>query len=340
MKSLTETIKEEASRLGFDAVGFASVQTENLSKPDPCLKASATSLPAILYKRLRNWLDAGYEASMEWMGRLPERRSNPAIVLPGCRSIISVGLNYFTHEQANESQENGRIARYAWGQDYHTVFKKRLVELEKFIKKIAPDAQTKWYVDTGPVMEKAWAQEAGLGWIGKHSNLVSSDYGSWLLLGEILTTLELDPDTPGADLCGSCTLCIQACPTGAIVEPYVVNAETCISFITIEFRGQEEEIPEELKKKMGNRIFGCDDCLDICPYNNNRMATDELAFQPSEVTIGPNLSELAALEKKEFTDMFAGSPIRRAKHEGFLRNLQIAQHNALSSKKSNVTRPS
>ena len=340
MHSLTETIKKEASRLGFDAVGIASVQDQTLFGPDPNLNPSVTSLPAILYARLKNWLDEGYSATMEWMGRLPERRSDPAMVLPGCRSIISVGVNYYTHEQANESHENGRIARYAWGQDYHTVLKKRLVELEKFVKEVAPDIQTKWYVDTGPVMEKAWAQEAGLGWIGKHSNLVSSDYGSWLLLGEILTTLELEPDTPGTDLCDSCTLCIQACPTGAIVEPYVVNAETCISYITIEFRGQEEEIPEELKQKIGNRIFGCDDCLDICPYNNHRMATDELAFQPSEVTIGPNLFELATLGKKEFTDMFTGSPIRRAKHEGFLRNLQIAQRNAHLPQKPNVTRPS
>ena len=169
---------------------------------------------------------------------------------------------------------------------------------------------------------------------------MTQQVGSFYFIAELIVDLDLEYDTPVTDHCGTCTACIDACPTEAIVEPYVVNAETCISYITIEFRGQEEEIPEELKQKIGNRIFGCDDCLDICPYNNHRMATDELAFQPSEVTIGPNLFELATLGKKEFTDMFTGSPIRRAKHEGFLRNLQIAQRNAHLPQKPNVTRPS
>ncbi|MGB0911640.1 MAG: tRNA epoxyqueuosine(34) reductase QueG [Nitrospirales bacterium] len=338
--SLAESIKKEASRLGFDAVGFASVPIHQSLLDPPYTSSTDNSLPTTLYARLIHWLAEGYHATMEWMDRHPDRRSHPAFVLPECRSIISVGLNYFTHDVANESQENGRIARYAWGQDYHNVFKKRLKLLEEYIKTLAPDAQTKWYVDTGPIMEKAWAQEAGLGWIGKHSNLVSSDFGSWLLLGEILTTLELSPDVAGTDLCGSCTLCIDACPTGAIVEPYVVNAETCISYLTIEYRGEEEELSEELKKNMGNRIFGCDDCLDICPYNNNRVATTESAFYSNDVTIGPNLSRMNILDKATFNDMFRFSPIRRAKHEGFRRNIHIAQRNANHSEKSNAAPPS
>ncbi|WP_447971548.1 tRNA epoxyqueuosine(34) reductase QueG [Nitrospira sp. M1] len=328
--SLTERIKKEASRLGFDAVGIV-----HLSRHPPASEANSvqttgehSTVTERLYTSLVQWLAHGYHATMDWISRSPERRSDPGIVLPGCRSIISVGLNYYTDAQANEGEGNGRIARYAWGKDYHTVFKKRLKQLESFIQTVAPEAQTKWYVDTGPVMEKAWAQEAGLGWIGKHSNLVSSDYGSWLLLGEILTTVALDADTPGSDLCGSCTLCINACPTGAIVEPYVVNAETCISYLTIEYRGHEDDLSPELKTQMGNRIFGCDDCLDICPFNHNSVPTDAQDFHPTPLTLAPKLSELQTLTKEEFSARFQGSPIRRAKHEGLSRNLHIAQKNS------------
>ena len=326
--SLTETIKEEASHLGFDAVGIASLSRFYPSAHQ--VHSSSENLPlhrSSWYSRLKKWLDQGYHATMEWMTRDPERRSDPTLVLPGCRSIVSVGLNYFTGHQPNECDGNGRIARYAWGQDYHLVFTKRLQQLESIILALAPDAKTKWYVDTGPILEKAWAQEAGLGWIGKHSNLVSSEFGSWLVLGEILTTLELTPDTPGTDLCGSCTLCINACPTGAIVDPYVVNAEKCISYLTIEFRGDEEDISDEIKQKIGNRIFGCDDCLDVCPFNHH-TPTQEIAFQPSALTIGPNLSKLNTLKPEEFNETFRGSPIRRAKHQGFLRNIRMAQENS------------
>ncbi|GJL53873.1 MAG: epoxyqueuosine reductase [Nitrospirales bacterium] len=328
--SLTERIKHEASRLGFDAVGIARLPLDDTLSPaaNSATVTEHSPLIARLYSSLLSWLDLGYHATMEWMSRSPERRSHPGIVLPGCRSIISVGLNYYTDAQANECDGHGRIARYAWGKDYHTVFKKRLKHLESFIQTAAPEAQTKWYVDTGPVMEKAWAQEAGLGWIGKHSNLVSSDYGSWLLLGEILTTLDLDADTPGTDLCGSCTLCLNACPTGAIVEPYVVNAETCISYLTIEYRGDEDNLSTELKTQMGNRIFGCDDCLDICPFNHNSVPTDEQNFHPTPMTLAPKLSELQMSTKEEFSARFQESPIRRAKHEGWTRNLSIAQKNS------------
>ncbi len=339
--SLTETIKHEASRLGFDAVGIACLsQLQHHSQHNPLVTPEDDyPITVKLFFRLVNWLEQGFQASMEWMGHLPERRSHPSRVLPGCRSIISVGLNYFTDHQANEHEGNGRIARYAWGKDYHAVFKERLQQLESFIVSRAPEAQTKWYVDTGPIMEKAWAQEAGIGWIGKHSNLVSSEYGSWLLLGEILTTLELEADVPGTDLCGSCMLCINACPTGAIVEPYVVNSEKCISYLTIEYRGHEENIPGELRKQMGNRIFGCDDCLDICPFNTNSVPTDESVFQPTPTTIAPNLSQLQILNKEEFNVVFRGSPVRRAKHEGLLRNVLIAQKNAQALMNPTATPP-
>jgi epoxyqueuosine reductase len=241
--------------------------------------------------------------------------------------MVSVGMNYYTDNRANEQPGMGRIARYAWGKDYHTVMSRRLAQLEAKIAALAPGVTTRAYVDTGPIMEKAWAQQAGLGWIGKHSNLVSAECGSWLLLGEILTTLDLIADEPATDLCGSCTLCIQACPTGAIVEPYLVDARLCISYLTIELRGGREAIPDELAAQMGNRIFGCDDCLDVCPFNLRADATSEPAFAPTPLTLAPSLQALAQISEESFATTFKESPLKRAKQSGLLRNVGIAQEN-------------
>jgi epoxyqueuosine reductase len=236
-------------------------------------------------------------------------------------------MNYDTGHRATEGLGYGRIARYAWGRDYHRILGERLACLETALHEWAPEAQTRSYVDTGPVMEKAWAQEAGLGWIGKHSNLVSAEHGSWLVLGEILTTLDLPPDAPAADLCGSCSLCIQACPTGAIPEPYVVDATRCISYLTIEFRGGSDDIPADLAAGMGNHIFGCDDCLDVCPFNLRAEPTSEQAFQPSPGALAPRLEELARLDEEAFRHRFGESPVRRAKLAGLRRNVEIARRN-------------
>lgn len=312
--ALTGAIKQAARALGFDAVGIARVD-------------AAGSPRQLLLARLTQWLERGYHGTMAWMGRAPEKRADPRLVLPGCRSIISVGVNYLTEHRADEAAGHGRIARYAWGKDYHDVLGKRLALLELRIRSLAPEAVTKSYVDTGPVMDKAWAEQAGLGWIGKHSNLVSAQHGSWLLLGEILTTLELDPDEPAADLCGNCTLCIQACPTKAIVEPYVVDATRCVSYLTIEFRGDRTAIPEELQRGIGNKIFGCDDCLDVCPFNLRAEPTREEAFQPTTLTRAPVLAELSRLTEEGFAARFKESPVRRARHRGLLRNVDIARTN-------------
>ncbi len=280
-----------------------------------------------LFDRLTEWLRRGYHGTMTWMERTPDKRADPCQVLPGCRSIISLGTNYLTEHRANEQPGYGRIARYAWGKDYHKTLSKRLKQLEQRISSLVPDAQTRSYSDTGPIMEKAWAEQAGLGWIGKHSNLVSAEHGSWLLLGEILTTVALEADEPATDLCGSCTLCIQACPTGAITEPYVVDATRCISYLTIELRGDEAVISQELQGGMGNKIFGCDDCLDVCPFNLRAEPTQEHAFQPSRWSLSPHLNELSQLDGQTFATIFQQSPIRRAKHQGLLRNVAIAQRN-------------
>jgi len=330
--SLTESIKAEARSLGFDAVGISRVDGSR-SKFD--VRSSEfsnnleprTSFTQLLYDRLAEWLQRGYHGTMAWMTRDPARRSDPQLVLPGCRSMISVGMNYYTDNRADEQPGMGRIARYAWGKDYHTVMSQRLAQLEVKIAALAPGVTTKAYTDTGPIMEKAWAQQAGLGWIGKHSNLVSAESGSWLLLGEILTTLDLIEDEPATDLCGSCTLCIQACPTGAIVEPYVVDARLCISYLTIELRGGRELIPDELASQMGNRIFGCDDCLDVCPFNLRSDATNEPAFAPTPSTLAPNLDALAQISEENFKTTFKESPVKRAKRSGLLRNVGIAQEN-------------
>lgn len=313
--ALSGAIKQEARALGFDAVGIARID------------ASASPRQHTLLTRLTQWLERGFHGTMAWMGRTPEKRADPRQVLPGCRSIISVGINYLTEHRADERPGYGRIARYAWGKDYHNVLGDRLKQLEGRLRSLAPEAVTRSYVDTGPVMEKAWAEQAGLGWIGKHSNLVSTQYGSWLLLGEILTTLDLEPDEPATDLCGSCTLCIQACPTKAIAEPYMVDATRCISYLTIELRGDQTTIPDELQSRMGNRIFGCDDCLDVCPFNLQAEPTQEPAFQPTPLVLAPSLDTLSRMDEPTFSTVFQQSPIRRAKHAGLLRNVAMAQRN-------------
>ena len=328
--SIAEVIKREARALGFDAVGISRVDDSGQPQGEHSYSSPThpdTPLSRGLFIRLTEWLERGYHGTMAWMTRDPARRSNPQLVLPGCRSMVSVGMNYYTDNRANEKPGMGRIARYAWGKDYHTVMGQRLSQLEARIAALAPGVTTRAYVDTGPIMEKAWAQQAGLGWIGKHSNLVSAEYGSWLLLGEILTTLDLIEDEPAADLCGSCTLCIQACPTGAIVEPYVVDARLCISYLTIELRGGREVISDELASQMDNRIFGCDDCLDVCPFNLRTDATKEPAFSPTPLTLAPDLQKLAQISEERFASNFKGSPLKRAKRSGLLRNVGIAEEN-------------
>jgi len=327
-RSLTQEIKQKALEVGFDAVGISAVSQGRSHEP---VAGSEAFLPRLL-ARLQYWLEREYHATMTWMARDPNRRANPSLVLPGCRSVISVGINYYTDHRATERTGEGRIARYAWGRDYHDIVGERLEELEGHIRTIAPHGVTRSYVDTGPIMEKAWAERSGLGWIGKHSNLVSPQFGSWLLLGEILTTLELSADEPGTDLCGSCTLCIQACPTGAITEPHVVDAGLCISYLTIELR-DAGSIPDDLARSLGNKIFGCDDCLDVCPYNVNAQETQKAAFQPHAMTLSPDLDRLEAFTAAEFASAFKHSPVRRSKFSGFQRNVSLAQINTRTHRK-------
>src|SRR5438876_2195947 len=305
--TLTERVKRKALDLGFQAVGVSRVTSD---RPEAV--------------RLAEWLANGYQGEMGWMARTAKRRQHPALLLPGIRAIVSVGMNYYTDEEPDNRRGQGRIARYARGEDYHRVLGERLKALASFLQAEAPDSRSRPYVDTGAVMEKAWAERAGLGWIGKHSNLVSARHGSWLLLAEVLTTATLDPDEPGADLCGTCTLCIRACPTGAITEPYVVDARRCLSYLTIEQKGQ---IPEEFQRALGNRIFGCDDCLDVCPYNHQASPTTEPAFRATPLTLNPDLNALARQSAAELQTAFRQSAVQRTTHEGLHRSVAIAQKN-------------
>src|SRR5437588_2024504 len=306
--TLTERVKRKALDLGFQAVGVSRATSDRQEAA-----------------RLAEWLARGYHGEMGWMARTAKKRQHPALLLPGVRAIVSVGMNYGTEDQPDDRPGHGRIARYARGEDYHQVLGERLKVLASFLQAEAPDSRSRPYVDTGAVMEKAWAQRAGLGWIGKHSNLVSARHGSWLLLGEVLTTAHLDPDAPGADLCGTCTLCIRACPTGAITEPYVVDARRCLSYLTIEQKGH---IPKEFRRALGNRIFGCDDCLDACPYNHQAASTPEAEFRGTALTINPDLQTLARQTAEDFRKAFQRSAVRRASHEGFQRSVAVAINNA------------
>ena len=302
MDTLTSRVKSRARALGFTGVGIA--RAEPLDEEG---------------ERLRRWLERGYQASMGWMARSEERRRDPALVLPGARSVIAVALNYYTGVQHEEG--GGRVSRYAWGDDYHDVLGAKLGELRDWLLTLTPQAGAKAYVDTGPVMDKAWAVRAGIGWLGKHTNVITRDVGSWVFLGEILTTLELEPDGASPDRCGTCTLCIEACPTGAIVEPYVVDSNLCLSYLTIEHRGPVEG---EVKGQFEGWIYGCDTCQDVCPWNLKfGTPTDIPEFQPREGFASPPLEEWRGMDQAEFSARFRRSPVKRAKHEGLMRNIDI-----------------
>lgn len=294
----------EARALGFTHVGICP------AVPD----AAATG-------RLKLWLERGYHASMAWMAARAEERSDPSRVLPGARSIISVACNYFTpHVHLNEAG-CGKVSRYAWGDDYHEVVGARIKLLAEWLTRTYPGERSVWYVDTGPVMEKVWAARAGIGWIGKHANVITPDMGSWVFLGEIITTADLPPDEPAVDHCGTCALCIEACPTGAIVEPYVVDSGRCLSYLTIEHRGQ---VDPALHDRYDGWMFGCDACQDVCPWNLKFAAeTEERRFQPRPGHVSPALDDVLEMTAAEFAERFRGSPIRRAKLEGLTRNARI-----------------
>ena len=280
-------------------------------------------------EQYENWVKCGFSANMDYLKKHESLKLHPEKILPGCQSIILVGLNYFQKTKPLP-KGHGRIARYAWGRDYHKVLGNKLKKITSELQELHPDAQFKFNTDATPLLERAYAKEAGLGYIGKNTMLISQPFGSWILIGEILTTLELPEQKINLNHgdCGSCRKCIDACPTGAIISPGVIDARKCISYLTIEHKG---DIPKELRSKIGDRLFGCDACQECCPQNMRAKITTEPDFLDHRTGESISLSEILELETDEqFTEKFAGTPLMRAKREGLIRNACIVAANTNS----------
>ena len=309
-QSLSKSLKDEAARLGFVACGIT--------------RADAVDGRA----RLDAWLLARHHGTMDWMAARAEQRAAPQSLWPQARSVIALGMSYAPAEDPLRLADVGHVGRmsvYAQGADYHDVVKRNLKALARWLVE-AGGGDLKVFVDTAPVMEKPLGQAAGLGWQGKHTNLVSRDHGSWLFLGAIMTTLDLEPDAPHADRCGNCDACQRACPTDAFPAPYRLDARRCISYLTIEHKGP---IPVEFRVAMGNRIYGCDDCLAVCPWNKfaDSAAANKAFVARAELAV-PELGDLLALDDGAFRQVFSGSPIKRIGRNRMVRNACIAAGNS------------
>ena len=302
MKISSESIKKKAQELGFQKVG--------ISRADPTPKEK---------NDLETWLDQGRHATMGWMEKRKDERGNIHTYFPEAKSIISVGMNYNVGKGQNDINSDLKFSTYAWGDDYHDVLKKRIFQLLKWIKESQTEIKGIVCVDTSPVMDKVWAQKAGLGWIGKHTNLISRDQGSWLFLGELILNMDLEYDAPFVeDLCGSCTACIDACPTQAL-EEYRINAGKCISYLTIEHRG---ELPEA-ENDLHGWIYGCDICQEVCPWNQKfARESDRSEFQPRQEILDRTKEDWKKLTEKKFREIFKGSAVKRTKFAGLKRNIK------------------
>ena len=315
--SIRARVLKLASELGFDSCRIARCESPKHKE------------------EFSGWLREGAAGEMGWMERSEEKRRDPQRILPGARSVIVFALNYWQGEEAGvppassgsaagtaATTARGQIARYAWGDDYHEVTERKLAAVDNLLCEYG--GRQKCYVDTGPVLERDYAAEAGIGWHGKSTMLIDAELGTWFFLSEILTTLELKPDAPQRDRCGSCTRCITACPTGAITEPHRLDARRCISYLTIELKGS---IPLELRPLIGDRIYGCDDCLDACPWNRFARVSHEAAFAARPAVAQMQLRDFLRLDEAGFRTLFRRSPIKRIKRRGFLRNVCVALGN-------------
>jgi epoxyqueuosine reductase len=311
--TLTQTVKARAAELGFYLVGVTGAE------------------PSAFAEEYRDWIAQGYAGEMEYLTRNLHRRLDPRELLPGAKSVIVVGMNYYTDAEEGPDTsppdpDRALFARYAHGDDYHDVMTARLRELLRFLQAQAgPGAEGRVYVDAGPLLEREVAQRAGLGWFGKNTLLINTRRGSYFFLGEIVTNVALEFDSPAVGGCGTCTRCLDACPTGAILEPYKVDSRRCLSYLTIELKGA---IPAEFHPALsasGNRIYGCDICQEVCPFNQRRaLPTDDPAFQPRDVTVNSSVTDLLYLTEEAFREKFKSSPVKRAKRRGLLRNAATA----------------
>lgn len=300
--SSAERVKALAQAQGFDAVGLTSAH------------------PTVWADYFHDWIEQGRHAEMAWLARDPERRTDPCLVLPGAQSLIVVGLNYWQKAPS----VRGRIARYALSDDYHNILGDKLrAFVSELENEFGPEHQHKLYVDTGPVLERPLAHRAGVGWQAKSTMVISETLGPWMFLGDIITTLPLKPDAPARDRCGTCTACLDVCPTQAITAPYQLDARRCISYLTIELKGS---IPEEYRPLIGDRIYGCDECLEVCPWNRFAQESRETQFRASRLEPW-DLRELLTLTPEQFNRRFKHSPIKRTKRRGLLRNVAVALGN-------------
>lgn len=309
-RPIEDRLRAEAATLGFDAVGF--------------LRLDGTSGQGA---RLREFLDAGRHGDMDWMATTADRRADPKVLWPEAKSAVMVAMSYAPDADpiaVLETPDRGAISVYAKGKDYHDILKSRLKQIAGKLVSLT-GADVKVFVDTAPLMEKPLAVLAGIGWQGKHTNLVSRSHGSWLFLGALLTTAELAPDSPEVDHCGSCRRCLDVCPTAAFPGPYQLDARRCIAYLTIEHKGQ---IAREFRKAIGNRIFGCDDCLAVCPWNKFAEASREARFAARVETDNPPLADLLALDGESFRARFSGTPVKRTGRDRFVRNVLIAVGNS------------
>ncbi|MDZ7962237.1 MAG: tRNA epoxyqueuosine(34) reductase QueG [Aulosira sp. DedQUE10] len=300
-RTTSDVVKEKARELGFHKVGIAAV--------DEVDETAA--------QRLQAWIALGYNAQMEWMAN--PKRQDIRLVMPEVRSLICVALNYYTSHQRPSGEEYAKISRYGWGRDYHKVIHKKLKALTIWLQSLGEGVEARYYADTGPVQDKLWAQKAGIGWIAKNGNVITREYGSWVFLGEIITNLSLESDRASTEHCGTCTRCLEACPTDAITQPYIVDANRCIAYHTIENRA--EQLPATVKSHLQGWVAGCDICQDVCPWNQRfAQSTDVAEFNPYPGNLAPKLIELAKISDEEWERQFTASALRRIKPEMLRRN--------------------
>lgn len=303
-------VRQKARDLGFHACGFS--RTQQLDKEA---------------RRLEQWLNEGRHGTMSWMERNFDKRIDPRKLVPGSQSVVSVIASYrfSQNESADQQNDHPKIAKYARGRDYHKTFKGKLKKLFNYTEEINGGLNGRFFVDSAPVMDKAWAERSGLGWMGKNGNMLNKDLGSWFLIGEMIVDTAFIYDAPVSDHCGSCTRCIDACPTDAIYEPYRIDAEKCISYLTIELK---DKIPDDLKKEIGEWAFGCDICQDVCPWNRKAAYSNISDFEPRPTVLSPPENQSwSTITPDHFDELFEGTAVRRAKHTWFTRNAAIAEHN-------------
>ena len=309
--NLTEQIKSQAQKLGFELVGIIPVE------------------PSQTVSHYEQWLKNGYAGEMGYLEKHLPLKRDPRQILPEAQSIIALAINYYTLDPPQsvvDDPSRGQISRYAWGTDYHGLIRSKLDRLAAFIQRTGEEkVKTRVYVDTAPVLEREYTERAGIGWIAKNTNVINWQAGSWFFLAGILVSIELETDTPSLrGSCGTCTLCIEACPTDAILAPNILDSRLCISYLTIELKGS---IPHELRPQMGNLIFGCDICQEVCPWNSKAVPTKERSFYPRQGNLAPKLLSLINMTQEQFSRRFRNSPIKRAKRRGFLRNVAVALGN-------------